>query len=92
MRIICLELRQGGEEVGAFLAAQRRQAGDDQLDVQPRITLGKGRDACVSWVLAALDRNDQTARPERLSAQRAEQIFEPGKRTRRRQHQGDSGS
>ena len=34
--IVGAQPRQRGEEIGAFLAAQRRQAGDDQLDIQLR--------------------------------------------------------
>ena len=68
MRVLGLELRQRGEKVGAFLAAQRRQTGDDELDFELRITFGESCDAWVNWVFAGLDRNDQAARPERLGS------------------------
>ena len=52
--------------------------------------LGERCDAPVSGVFARLDRNDQSARPERLGSQCGEQILEPGERACHRQHQGDA--
>ena len=90
VRIIGLELCQRGEKVGAFLAAQRRETGDDELDIELRKLLGERCDAPVSRVFARLDRNDQSARLQRLGSQSSEQILEPGERACYRQHQGDA--
>jgi hypothetical protein len=84
------ELSQGGEQICAFLAAQWRQAGDDQLHMQLGILFCQGRYPRVGGILAGLDRGDQPVRLKRLNGQRGQQVFKSGKRAGRREHQGDA--
>jgi hypothetical protein len=82
--VLGLELGQRSEKICAFLAAQRRQTGDDQFDFQLWVGLGSRSRPRVGRISTGFDDDDQPIGLERLDHQRAQQFFQAGQRSGRR--------